>query len=271
MSNKPFISVILPTYKPSDYIFDCLTSLNQQDFPFNDFEILIILNGEEHPYKEILAAKLQEYSFNYNFIYSVNKGVSIARNIGLDYAKGDYIAFVDDDDYVSKNYLSELYRIASNDSIAICEVIAFDFKSSSFFLNRYLSKYDNDNGIFFDLYKFRSILSVPWAKLIPQNAIGVTRFKEGITNGEDSLFVTSCTKNIKRLCYTKTTSYYVRMRDGSASRKKIALLHLCKNTIVLLYEYTKVYISHPYNYSLKLFAARFPGVIKNFVVLLKNK
>lgn len=268
MSNSPLISVILPTSNPSDYIFDCLKSLNQQDFSFNDFEVLIILNGEEHPYKEILSAKLYEYSFNYSLIYSVNKGVSIARNIGLDNARGNYIAFIDDDDYISTNYLSELYRIASNDSIAICEVVAFGDKSSCFFLNNYLQKCQEI--VVVDLFRFRSILSVPWAKLIPRSAIGNTRFKNGITNGEDALFVTSCTADINRLCCTKIASYYVRMRDGSASRKKIPFIHLCQNTILLLYEYAKVYISNPHNYSMKLFAARFPGVIKNFIILLRN-
>lgn len=268
MLNKPLISVILPTYNPSDYIFDCFRSLNQQDFSFDNFEVIIVLNGDKYPYKEMLADKLHEYSFNYNLIYSENKGVSIARNIGLDYSKGDYIAFIDDDDYVSDNYLSDLYRIANDESIAVCEVVAFGNKSSSFFLDNYLHKHHEN--VIFELARFRSILSVPWAKLIPRSVIGMTRFKVGITNGEDALFVTSCTAGIKYLCCSKKASYYVRMREGSASRRKVSFVHLCHNTVLLLYEYLKVFMSKPHSYSVKLFAARFPGVIKNFFILLNN-
>lgn len=261
---SPKITVIIPTYNPQNYILDCFESLEKQTF--SDYEVLVILNGEEHPYEEYLQCKLNSYSFRAKLFYSKVKGVSIARNIGLDKAQGEYIAFIDDDDYVPSNYLSELYKIAKDDAISICNVTAFGDKNSSFFLHDYLQKYSFVYTE--DLYKFRSILSVPWAKLIPRKLIGCHRFKVGITNGEDALFVTSCTAGMHRLYCTKATTYFVRMRNGSASRRKIPLGHLCKNTVLLFGQYVKVYFSSPRQYDLKLFMARLPGVIKNFVVLL---
>ena len=107
---SPKITVIIPTYNPQNYILDCFESLEKQTF--SDYEVLVILNGEEHPYEEYLQCKLNSYSFRAKLFYSKVKGVSIARNIGLDKAQGEYIAFIDDDDYVPSNYLSELYKIA---------------------------------------------------------------------------------------------------------------------------------------------------------------
>ena len=130
MTGKPIISVILPTYNPTDYIFKCIESLEMQDLDACKFEVLVILNGDEHPYKEWIETKLQQCSFGYSLLYVPQKGVSIARNIGLDKAQGEYIAFIDDDDYVPSNYLSELYKIAKDDAISICNVTAFGVKIS---------------------------------------------------------------------------------------------------------------------------------------------
>lgn len=268
MSVTPLISVILPTYNPSDYILKCFSSLELQELDSCKFEVLVLLNGDEHPYKEWLQKELDSCNFKSKLFYTDIKGVSNARNIGLDNAQGEYIAFIDDDDYISSNYLSELYKVASEDVISVCEVEAFGDNNTSFFLHRYLEKYSSqyiDN-----LFRFRSILSVPWGKLIPKRLIGNKRFEVGITNGEDALFITSCTAGVYRLACAKNAVYFVRMRSGSASRKKIPFGHLCKNTVILLCQYVKVYISNPRNYDLKLFIARLPGVIKNFVVLLRN-
>ena len=115
------ISVVVPTYKPKYYLWECLNSLKEQTFPVDDFEILLVLNGCCEPYKsEIEEYLLKNVMSNVYLIQVDQPGVSNARNIALDYAKGSYVAFIDDDDYVSPFYLEELYAKASLDTISLC-------------------------------------------------------------------------------------------------------------------------------------------------------
>ena len=106
------VSVIIPTYKPQAYIWECLDSIKNQTFPKEDFEVILVLNGCNEPYysqiKEYIDNNLVDY--NVNFIQTDQGGVSNARNIALDAAKGEYVTFIDDDDYISPKYLEELYK-----------------------------------------------------------------------------------------------------------------------------------------------------------------
>ena len=120
------ISVIIPTYKPQSYLWECLDSLRCQTFPVDNFEVLLILNGCRDPYQsQIEDYLLKSGMTNVRIIQTDQAGVSNARNMGLDNAIGDYVAFVDDDDYVSPTYLEELYAKASPDTISLCYPYAF--------------------------------------------------------------------------------------------------------------------------------------------------
>ena len=94
------ISVIVPTYKPDYYIWKCLNSIVSQNLDRRNYEVLIILNGDKEPFFTEIESYLKNNNLNnFHLIYTQEKGVSNARNIGLDRAKGDYICFVDDDDF----------------------------------------------------------------------------------------------------------------------------------------------------------------------------
>jgi glycosyltransferase involved in cell wall biosynthesis len=92
----PKISIIIPVYNAENYLEECLLSISQQTF--GDFEILAINDGSTDRSLEILK-KYQAKEPRLQVISQENKGVSAARNLGLDNAKGEYIAFVDADDF----------------------------------------------------------------------------------------------------------------------------------------------------------------------------
>lgn len=120
------ISVIIPTYKPQSYIWECLDSICNQTFPKDDFEVVLVLNGCREPYD----GQIREYINNHpvvqwNYIQTDKGGVSNARNLGLDAAKGEYITFVDDDDYVSGVYLEGLYEKVGRNTISASNTIAY--------------------------------------------------------------------------------------------------------------------------------------------------
>ncbi len=96
----PKFSIIVPVYNVEKYIKRCLDSIKMQTF--KDYEVIIINDGSTDNSLEIIK------DFPYNVITTENKGLSSARNLGVSKAKGDYLLFLDSDDYIEKNLLEEL-------------------------------------------------------------------------------------------------------------------------------------------------------------------
>ena len=102
------VSIIVPVYNVSNYLGKCLESLVNQSL--KDIEIIVINDGSTDNSLEIAREYEKKYS-NILTVYSQNNGgLSDARNHGLKYAKGKYIAFVDSDDYVKKDMFLKLYN-----------------------------------------------------------------------------------------------------------------------------------------------------------------
>ena len=95
---NPKVSVIIPVFNNSNYIENTLLSLINQTF--NDFEVIIINDGSYDDSIEKVDNLLSQSNIPFQIFYQENKGVSTARNKGLDLAKGKYIVFLDGDDYI---------------------------------------------------------------------------------------------------------------------------------------------------------------------------
>ena len=117
----PKISVIVPIYNVEQYLKKCLYSLVNQTL--NDIEIILVDDGSTDNSKQILTSYQKKYS-NIKVISKENGGMSDARNVGLGYATGEYISFVDSDDYIEKNMLEKLYQKATekNYDIVFCDI-----------------------------------------------------------------------------------------------------------------------------------------------------
>ena len=101
----PKISVIVPVYKVEQYLHRCIDSILSQSF--TDFELLLIDDGSPDNCGKICDEYTQKDS-RVRVFHKPNGGVSSARNLGLDNAKGKWIAFIDSDDFVEKEYLEKL-------------------------------------------------------------------------------------------------------------------------------------------------------------------
>lgn len=116
----PKISVIIPMYKtPKLRLRKCLESLMAQTF--TDFEVLVIDDGNEPGY-EYLKEEYEQADKRISFVRQEHSGVSNARNLGLATAQGEYISFVDSDDYVDQSFLEELHSAMQDADMAICAV-----------------------------------------------------------------------------------------------------------------------------------------------------
>ena len=111
------VSVIVPVYNVSQYIGQTLNSIISQDF--DSFEIIVIDDGSTDDSLKIVEMTLKDCEIPNKIIHQENAGVSAARNAGIDEASGDYLVFIDGDDYVLKNHLSGLYNPETDFSLTL--------------------------------------------------------------------------------------------------------------------------------------------------------
>ena len=259
------ISVVVPTYKPKYYLWECLNSLKEQTFPVDDFEILLVLNGCCEPYKsEIEEYLLKNVMSNVYLIQVDQPGVSNARNIALDYAKGSYVAFIDDDDYVSPFYLEELYAKASLDTISLCYPYAFNDGTPEMQLPYYITdayEYCSRQTRCLKLSsKVRKYFSGPCMKLIPMDIIKERRFDINFRNGEDTLFMFLISDRFRYFAITSPSAvYYRRYRLGSALFNKRSLKERVINCILHQFYYVRIFVSNPFKYNFTFFVSRVLG------------
>ena len=260
------ISVIIPSFKPQEYIWECLDSLRVQTFPREDFEVIVILNGCCEPWKSqielFISAKMD--GMNVKLIQTDASGVSNARNIGIESSIGDYIAFIDDDDYVSPQYLEELYSLTSDRILALSYQLAFkdgENKYFPYYITRQYEKYSTKKNLPF--YKARRLFNRPTYKLISRKIIGNKRFDTSFSNGEDSLFMFLISDGFKYVTFTtKNAVYYRRYREGSAIRLRGNRIKKAKNSLRLIAKYMIIYIHHPFKYNLVFLLSRIMASLK---------
>ncbi|MFS0861498.1 glycosyltransferase [Fredinandcohnia sp. 179-A 10B2 NHS] len=118
---KPAISIIVPVYNLEEYLRDCIDSILDQTF--TDFEVILVNDGSTDGSGKIS----DEYAIKDNRVRVIHKeyrGVSSARNAGINAAKGEYIGFIDGDDYIDPKMYSSLYEICTkmNSDISICKL-----------------------------------------------------------------------------------------------------------------------------------------------------
>lgn len=241
------ISVIIPTYKPQSYLWECLDSLVDQTFDKGLFEVILVLNGCTEPWKSQIEAYIscRMQGMNVNFIHTEQGGVSNARNLALDVVQGEYVTFIDDDDYISPSYFEELYGKASHDVVSLSYAYAFNDGHPEVQRKYSITETYNyciTNGVDKLSSKARKYFSGPWMKLIPMNFIQNRRYDVRFKNGEDSLFMFSISDKIDKVAFTsKKAIYYRRYREGSAVFVSRTKKQRILNCIRLIGEYSKIY------------------------------
>ncbi|MDM1060599.1 glycosyltransferase family 2 protein [Myroides odoratimimus] len=265
------ISVIIPSYKPNKiFIRKCVESFVEQfSNIFDHVEVIIIVNGCDRGYFEDVDSIFAERS-NVVVLYEYNGGVSNARNIGLDYAKGDFIMFIDDDDWLeckiplSTNMINDL----QNDELLVFSSQCFNEENNSY-SDDYLSlSYKRLYQCDFDLIKFRSFFSVVWGKIIPREVVGNIRFNLDLFISEDALFMFELSSRVKNIKLTSDIKHTRLVRNTSLSNRKRSLWQDFKITLKFIKALTKTYLLKFNSFSFLFYLTRFMGAVKYFFIKL---
>lgn len=213
------VSIIIPIYNVAEYLPRCIESVLNQDNI--DLEVLLINDGSTDSSGEVC----EEYVKNDRRIrvfHQENSGVSAARNKGIEESSGDWITFVDADDWIEPN---SLQKIINNKNIDSDYIIARSFINRNGlavierypFSNNLLNKnYKGTDLIIQSIYGRGSVWGVIYSKLfLKKNKI---KFPLNLKNGEDSIFFTLCSIYGENISFSDIHFYNVYEREGSASR-----------------------------------------------------
>lgn len=213
------ISVIIPVYNIEKYLGKCLNSIEKQT-AFDDLEIILIDDGSKDDSGKICDDFAKKNS-NTVVIHQKNRGVSSARNKGIEVAKGDYISFVDGDDYLEKNHYEEMLKdLKEEEYDLIIHDYYVDFENSSYKYRKIIRKIFNRKDAIKELLSGGTIGNNLFDKLFKRNNIKDLRFDSNIKIGEDLLFIYQFLEKVDSvICRTIPTYHYIQ-RVGSAMNSK---------------------------------------------------
>lgn len=206
----PKISVIIPVYNAEKYLDQCLQSVLNQSF--TDFELLLINDGSKDRSGEICEAYATKDS-RIQVFHQENKGVSAARNVGLDHAKGEWITFVDSDDYVTEEYYKNLTANINGKADLIIGGFKkvnekLEEKKEGLKLEKKVISGKNHNDVLklYPIFNF----AYPFAKLFKTEIIrkNKVKFPINIKMYEDSIFILKYINHCNEIILTDSQDYF---------------------------------------------------------------
>lgn len=219
------LSIVIPMYNAEPYIGKCLDSILYQDIDHCLYEIVIVNDGSTDESSSIVRKYIQKYPF-IKLYNQVNQGQSAARNYGMSMANGDYIQFIDADDFLIENSLSRVVDFTTNghphdEPQHAYDIITFDLtegKADSMPVNRgggdckwigngydYIATHNYNNG--------------PWYYWLNRSFVKKhnLRFEEGKLC-EDGMFTLTALLNAATVAHVDSLVYYYALRSNSTTK-----------------------------------------------------
>ena len=219
--HQPLITVIVPVYKTEEYLRRCVDSIVNQTY--KNLEIILVDDGSPDNSGK-LCDELAKTDSRIKVIHKQNGGLSSARNAGLDIMTGDYVAFVDSDDFIELNMYESLLRllISTNSQIAESGIVCDYPNGEHHYFNPDFPASSN-NAVF---SKIEALKEIMLAKKITNSACDKLfkaaifenlRFTEGIIL-EDFDLMPRCIEKASSVCYTPQPFYHYVMTEQSIMR-----------------------------------------------------
>jgi len=227
---QPKVSIIIPVYNAENTLSRCLDSVLQQSF--TDLEIILIDDGSTDKSLEIC----QQYQDNYNCVRVIqqsNSGPAVARNQGIKYSTGKYLAFVDADDYVSNDMISSLVEKAESEfaEMVICaywKVTKNSIKEQYYKFTEGVYEGNQAKKLLYSMIERDSMEDIPpfsCVRLVLRNAVTRQKlwFYKDLVRSEDFHFWCRVHQYVKRIyLLSKTPLYFYVDNDQSITHRYVA-------------------------------------------------
>jgi glycosyltransferase involved in cell wall biosynthesis len=214
---NPIISIIIPVYNTDKYLANCINSVLSQSF--TDFECILIDDGSSDK-SSLICDDYAKKDSRIIVIHKTNGGVSSARNAGLDIAQGEWITFIDSDDWVENKYIEIMYNnaIKFNCDLSSCGLKKFSIKGDLLDINKqypilFFDKISAKKALFeFKYYGTGTVIKLVKKQFITYNNI---RFDNKLKVCEDGLFWFQVIDKLQKVVYDSTPYYNYIIHDDS--------------------------------------------------------
>ena len=217
------VSVIVPVYNVEKYLRQCLDSILQQTY--QNLDILIINDGSTDG-SDTICREYLEKDERISYFAKENTGISDTRNVGIRQATGEYVTFVDSDDWIEKTYIEELYDklityhadiVASNYYLFNdAESLFYFFMGEQDYYERLYTPVQLIDGLYETKFNKSFALLSAWGKLYKRSLFDELRFSEDRI-GEDRFLSLKAFLSSERVVYLNKGLYAYRERTGSLS------------------------------------------------------
>lgn len=221
--NTSMVSLVVPVYNCDKYLKRCIESLIRQEY--ENIEILLVDDGSTDNSNNIIQY-YQKKDKRIKAIHQTNKGVSVARNVGIKNANGNFISFIDSDDYVEPDYVSYLYSLINNEDVQISTtqcIYKFNDINEKMYSNTFVEDVKILSGVEtaeatlyykIDVYPFNKLFNINFLK---HNNL---KFNEKLSYGEDFEFIIKCFQKANKIAIGNKIIYnYYEGNPNSAMSK----------------------------------------------------
>lgn len=233
VKSLPLVSVIIPVYNVERYLGECLESVINQTY--KELQIIVVDDGSTDSSAKIC----DEYARREKNIYVIHKencGVSAARNLGMRFATGKYVYFLDSDDYISLDAIEKMVSAMENSDVEILTFLCKTFGSSQNIAVRYKRTLKNKvyTGHEFFTYcqSHNEFYPTVWLYFYRRETIINKSFIEGVVF-EDTLYMFELLASDVRVKFISEELNWHRMAEGSITRSKMTNYKLYCNLIVI--------------------------------------
>ncbi len=232
MSKNIKASIIIPAYNAAMYIGKCLESIVAQTI-FDQLQVIVVNDGSTDGTEQILEEYGKRYS-NISVITIQNGGVSNARNVGIQYAEGSYITFVDADDWVDRECYEKMLINAFKTQ---ADIVAAGFIISQNAAQQSVRKITDINHTEDNVSAAKSLLLGTldvhvYDKLFRTEIAKMVKFERGLRRGEDRLFLLDCLFQAKSVSFMSEAYYHYFQNEQSVMHEKLSFeIVQCKHYI----------------------------------------
>lgn len=233
MKNDKIVSVVIPVYNASEYLECCIDSIRNQTY--DRLEIILVNDGSKDNSLKI-CKKFETEDSRIHVIDQINSGVSVARNKGMNFAKGDYIIFIDADDYIDLAMIEKmLYSMEKYNSQMV--ISGFSVEGSDLILNdtESLINLSTINRVLKKDIIFSRIVSTStqrlygyvWRTLMKLSVLKENNiiFPINIKISEDFMFLLKAINYVESISIVPENLYHYRINQKSATAKYMPTLH----------------------------------------------
>lgn len=231
------LSIILPVYNVEDYLGKCINSCLCQDLPKDNYEIIVVIDGSPDNSIEV-AKRFQSDNDNVKILIRENGGLSAARNTGLEAASGDYVWFIDSDDYIEENILVDIVSNLQSNQLDTLWVGWQDVDEKGLLIPPFAPHYHSaDKSIMSGCEFMARVLNnylYAWSFIYRRSFLinNQLRFTESMYY-EDTDFAFRSLPIVSKIRLYDKVCYYYLQRDGSIVHftNKRKLEDICKNCV----------------------------------------